>query len=230
MTSSAVAAAVRELKPRFLEGLSLADLKTVLAAASPRHFLANSVVTNQGHPGDHLLLLIQGRARYFYVTHEGQRLVLRWLPPGELIGGAALLPGSRSYLVSTETVKNSTMLAWDRKTIRNLTRRYPLLLENALVIVSDYLDSYLAMHVSMTCHTAQQRLAQVLVNLASGIGHRVPGGIELVVSNEDLASEANVTPFTASRLMSQWQRHGMVVKSRGKVLLRHPERLVLNDI
>ena len=44
--------------------------------------------------------------------------------------------------------------------------------------------------------------------------------------NEDLANAANITPYTASRLMSQWQKSRAIVKWRGKVLLRHPERLL----
>jgi len=42
-----------------------------------------------------------------------------------------------------------------------------------------------------------------------------------------LANAANVTPFTASRLMSDWQRDRALVKRRGAILLRSPERLLL---
>lgn len=230
MTASVLASAVRDLKPRFLEGLAPAELKATLAAARQRRFLANSVITSQEHPANYLFLLVSGRARYFYLTQEGQKMLLRWLPPGEIFGGNALLARPSDYLASVETVRNSSVLVWDRATIRGLAARHPLLLENALAIVSDYLDGYLAVHVSMTCHTAQQRLAHVLVNLASGIGHKVPGGVELNVSNEDLANAANVTTFTASRLLSEWQRNGMLIKSRGKVLLRCPERLLLHEL
>jgi CRP/FNR family transcriptional regulator, nitrogen oxide reductase regulator len=230
MTASVLASVVRDLKPRFLEGLAPPDLKAVLAAATQRRFPANSVITSQEHPANYLFLLISGHARYFYLTQEGQKMILRWLPPGEIFGGNSLLAKPSDYLASAETVKNSSVLVWDRATIRGLAARHPQLLENALAIVSDYLDGYLAVHVSMTCHTARQRLAHVLVNLASGIGHKVPGGVELNVSNEDLANAANVTPFTASRLLSEWQRNAMVLKSRGKVLLRCPERLLLHEL
>lgn len=230
MTASEVAAALRDLKPRFLDGLAATELRAVVGAATQRRFLASSVITDQGQPANHLFLVLQGRVRYFFMTQDGHKILLRWLPAGELFGGSALLPRSADYLVSTEAVKNGCALVWDRAIIRRLAARHPRLLENALAIVSDYLDGYLAIHVSMTCHTARQRLAQVLVNLASGIGHRVPGGVELSVNNEDLANAANVTPFTASRLMSDWQRAGMLVKSRGKVLLRYPERLLLHEL
>ena len=225
MTPSQITAAINELKPRFLEGLAPPEVKAVLAAAKLRRYQANSVVTNQDHPADHLFLLLTGRARYFYITPDGQKTLLLWLPPGETFGMAATLSKPLQYLVSSETVKPSCVLVWDRATIRKFAARYPRLVENALLIAFDYLVAYRAMHVSLTCHTARQRLATVLVNLASGIGHAVPGGIELDVNNEELANEANVTPFTASRLLSEWQRNGMVVKNRGKVLLRSPEQL-----
>lgn len=230
MTASEVTAALRDLKPRFVEGLTPSDLRQILAGATQRRFLAHAVIMDQGQPADHLFLLLQGRARYFFMTQEGQKILLRWLPAGEIFGGSALLTRPSNYLVSTEAVKSGCALVWSRSTIRELAAKYPRLIENTLSIVSDYLDGYLAVHVSMTCHTARQRLAHVLVNLASGIGHKVPAGVELSVSNEDLGNAANVTPFTASRLMSDWQRTGLLVKSRGKVLLRHPERLLLHEL
>ncbi len=215
-----------DLKPRFLDGLAPPEVKAVLAAAKLRRYLANSVVTNQDHPADHLFLLLNGRARYFYITPDGQKTLLLWLPPGETFGEAAFLSKPVPYLVSTETVRDSYVLVWDRATIRRLAALYPRLLENALLIAFDYLVAYRAMHVSLTCHTARQRLATRAGQPRQRNRPAVPGGIELDVNNEELANEANVTLFTASRLLSEWQRNGIVVKNRGKVLLRSPEQLL----
>ena len=127
-------------------------------------------------------------------------------------------------------IANSRLLVWDRDTIRRLATRHPKLLDNALSLASDYMNLAIATQVSLASHTAKQRLALVLVNLASGIGHEVAGGIELKVRNEDLASAANITTFTASRIMSEWERARMVRKGRGKVLIPSPERLLLQDV
>jgi CRP/FNR family transcriptional regulator, nitrogen oxide reductase regulator len=220
----------RNIRPRFLEGLAQAEINTIVSAAKQRRYFAKSVVTNQEHPADHFFLLLSGRARYFYVTPDGRKTVLLWIPPGEIFGGAALLARPCGYLVSTEAVKPSAALVWDRATIRTLVARYPRLLDNALLIMFDYLMAYRAIHVSMTSHSARQRLARVLADLANGIGQKVPGGIELDVRNEELANEANVTPFTASRALGEWQRQGVLRKSRGKILLRSPERLFLREV
>jgi CRP-like cAMP-binding protein len=213
-----------------LEGIGPPDLKVILAAAKPRQFPANSIIVSQGNPADYLYLLTKGRARYFFTTEDGRKLLLLWLSPGEIFGGSALLAIPSSYLASTETVKDSHVLAWDRSTIRGLAARYPKLLENALLTASDYLAWYVAAHVALTSHSARKRLGGVVICLGELIGEKVPGGFEFDATNEELASAANITPFTASRLLSEWQRNRAVLKRRGKILLCSPEKLLLCSV
>jgi CRP-like cAMP-binding protein len=61
------------------------------------------------------------------------------------------------------------------------------------------------------------------------MGQRVAGGVELDVRNEELANEANVTIFTASRILNEWQSKGILAKTRGKVLLRSPDVLMSSE-
>jgi CRP/FNR family transcriptional regulator, nitrogen oxide reductase regulator len=229
MASPGIAPVSADWRSSFFDGLTLQDRKRILAAAQPRRFAANSVITNQEGPADRLFLLVKGRGRYFFDEREGRHILLHWLAPGDLIGGKTLLAKPASYLLSSETVRECNFLVWDRDTIRDIAAQHPVLLENALSIASDYLSWYLAAHVALTCHSAEQRLAGVLESLAGVIGERVPGGVELDVTNEELANAANLTHFTASRLLSAWQRHNVVKKSRGKILLRHPARLLLHE-
>ena len=230
MPASGIAALTSELKSRFLEGIGSPDRKVIMAAAKPRQFPANSIIVSQGNPADYLYLLTKGRARYFFTTEDGRKLLLLWLSPGEIFGSSALLAIPSSYLASTETVKDSHVLAWDRSTIRGLAARYPKLLENALLTASDYLAWYVAAHVALTSHSARKRLGGVVICLAELIGEKVPGGFEFDATNEELASAANITPFTASRLLSEWQRNRAVLKRRGKILLCSPEKLLLRSV
>lgn len=210
---------------RLLEGISRTDQNSILAAASYRQFSGNSVITEQGEPAGKLFLLIKGSARYFFIAPEGRKIYVHWLAPGEIFGGTSLLAKPSHYLVSAEIAKDSRVLVWERNIIRMLAARYPRLFENGLAIATDYLTWYVASHLGLVCHTARQRLAHVLVSLASGIGRKYPDGIHLDITNEQLANTANITPFTTSRLLSEWQRSGAVKKIRGGVLLRRPERL-----
>jgi CRP/FNR family transcriptional regulator, nitrogen oxide reductase regulator len=229
MATSEVMALLNQLKPRFLEGLSSPQVDSIVAAATKRRFVAHSVMAHEGYPADQLFLMIRGRARGFSTTPQGEKIPVFWFPPGEVCGGAAFLSKPVEYLVSTEAVTNSTALVWDRATIRFLSSEYPRLVENALLVAYDYFVMYRALHISATCHTARQRLAQVLGNLANGMGQTGTEGVELNVRNEELANEANITIFTASRLLSGWQREGILIKSRGKIVIRSPETLMLSE-
>jgi CRP/FNR family transcriptional regulator, nitrogen oxide reductase regulator len=227
MAAPQIASLQPQIKAPFLDGLAPVELQAVLASARECRYQAGTVIASQGTPANSLFLLVKGRARFFVLTPDGHKIVLMWLPVGEIIGGAALQNRPSDYIVSTETVKDSTILAWDRPAIRRLAIRYPRLLDNTLNTAAAFLTFYVATHVALTCHTAQQRLAAILVNLAQGIGRKVSTGVELDVTNEELAEAANVTHFTASRLISHWQRQGALVKTRGKILLHSPAKLFL---
>jgi CRP/FNR family transcriptional regulator, nitrogen oxide reductase regulator len=225
-----VAAFLRERKPRFFEGLDLSDVKTIMAAGTEQRFAANSLIARQGYSAGHLYLLLTGRLRRFFTTVDGQKIVLLRVTAGEIFGEAAVLAKPQEYLVSSEATTHSATLVWSRATIRSLCSRYPRLVENTLLISFDYLAGYRTAHASLICDTAPQRLAQVLANLSDGIGQKVAGGVELDVRNEELADEAHISLFTASRLLSAWQRQGMLVKRRGKIVLRYPARLLRRSV
>jgi CRP-like cAMP-binding protein len=230
MTTSEVAARVSELAPRFLEGLAPSDLAVVLGVATLGRFRARSLIADEGHCADKLFLMIEGRARTFTTTRKGEKVVLLWIPTGEISGGRALLSKPMTYLVSTETVTDSVVLVWNRSAILALTKQYPRLLENALMIASDYVEAYRDLHLEATHHTASQRVARVLNSLAKGMGERDVEGTALNIRNEELANEANVTIFTVSRLLNDWQRRGMLVKNRGRIVIRSPEALMRNAV
>ena len=213
-------------KARLFRGVSPSGLDESLRLATCRTYAENAVVAAQGNPADSLFLLVNGSARYFFITPAGQKVNLFWLTPGDIFGGASLLTEPSEFVVSTEVTTESVVLVWDRDVIRRLATLYPKLLENGLSIACDYLVWYLATHLSLVSHTARERLAHVLVSLAYGVGQRTPTGISVEITNEQLANTANMTPFTVSRLLSQWQRTGLILKDRGKILLAHPEQLL----
>jgi CRP-like cAMP-binding protein len=209
----------------FLHGLEPQEIDRILAAAKPRHFPAKCVITSQGESANRVLLLWKGRARYFFYTQDGRKLILRWITPGDVFGLSTLLSRPSTYIVSTEAVRDSVALVWPGETIRALARRFPPLGENALFIAEEYICWYVAAHASLTSQSARERLAHVLVELAPRIGEEFTDNVELEVTNEELANSANITPYTTSRLIAEWHRSGAIRKHYGKIFLRSLERL-----
>lgn len=217
-----------QLRPRFLSGLSGAELTSVLSAARHRQFRSSAVISHQDDAADRLFLLASGHGRHFVITEEGRKILLHWLTPGQVFGGGAIVSAPMRYLLSTEVMGDSCAWMWERQAIRDLVSHYPKLLDNALSIAAtEHIPWLISAHVSLSSDDAHGRIAHLLVGLASGIGTTTPDGVEMKITNEDLADGANVTPFTVSRSLSDWERAGILSKHRGKILLRRPELLLV---
>ena len=225
MYSQIASIADGQSRVKLFQGLNRAERHAILTAGSYRHFPHHAVVTHQGDPADRLCLLLRGSARFFFLAPDGKKIYLHWLAPGEIFGAASLLTDAANFIVSTEVASDSHAIVWHKSLIRSLVHVYPRLLENVLSLACDYLVWYVATHLSLVAYSARERLAHVLVSLSEGIGQRTPNGIRIDITNEQLANTANVTLFTASRILSQFQRDGALVKARGKILISRPERL-----
>src|SRR5215469_16820754 len=134
LSGKRVAGLPAQLRPRFLSGLAKTELDVVLSAATHRRCLATSVILHEGDPAERIFLLTSGLGRHFVLTGDGRKVLLHWLTAGQFFGGMAMLSSPSNYLASTEVLSDSCALVWDKKTIRELVCRYPILLDNTLSI------------------------------------------------------------------------------------------------
>jgi CRP-like cAMP-binding protein len=125
ITSPHAVALLTGLNSRFLEGLSSIEVRAVLGAATKKRFAANSLVVSEGDPAEHLFLMLDGGARHYTMSPQGKKIVVLWIRPGELIGGAALLSSPRAYVLSSEAVTSCTALCGTGRRSVRLQRRFP---------------------------------------------------------------------------------------------------------
>jgi len=168
---------------------------------------------------------VTGLAAFYKATLDGRKLFLHWISPGAAFGLAALQTQPQPYLTTVQTVQENSVLVWERVSTHALLSQVPRLRENAYAVASDYVARLADLLVARASQTAQQRIARVLVESTHQAGCAGREGIELGLTNEQLAEMADVSPFTASRQLSEWQSQGILTKSRGKILLRAPKRL-----
>ena len=214
------------LRPRIFAGLTDHELAAILAQARHQRFAGPSVVVHEADPADQIYLLTSGQGAHFVVTGEGRKILVYWLTAGQIFGGVALLASPGLYLASTEMHTPGCALVWSRRVIREIVARHPIILDNALSIATtEHFAWQLSARISLGTDEASVRVARLLVSLACGIGRSLPGGVEILVANEDLAGASGVTPYTVSRLIAEWQRAGILSKGRGRITLRRPELL-----
>jgi CRP-like cAMP-binding protein len=186
----------------------------------------SGVIVNNGDPAINLFLVLSGSVKYYRLTKDGEEVLLWWLFSDDIFGLGSLLSSPVQYVGTAEAVEDCELLVWERKRIRKLAVTYPALAENALRIILHYLSAYADRVVGLTTQTAAERLACTLFDLAERKGHVHPHGVELSITNQDLGYLANVSAFTASRQLNEWERQGLIHKTRKSISIPSPEALL----
>jgi CRP-like cAMP-binding protein len=210
----------------FLAGIGRSQLSEILGAAKVQKVSARHIILREGNPPAHLYLLKSGLAKFSRLTRNGDEVLLWQLMPGDTFGLGTLLAHPTPYVGTAQTMRDSELLVWEQAKIRGLARKYPRLAQNALGIVIRYLTAHFDRLFDLLGCTAAERLARAVLHLSKGTGKVVPTGVEIAATNEELGALANVSPFTASRLLNTWARDGVLAKSRGKIFVQSPEKLI----
>ena len=210
----------------FTEGIGKPEIDAILSKATIRGFQAKEVIFRSGELAKRLYLLRKGSVKFYRESHDGQEVVMGWLTPGELFGLGTLPAHPLNYLGTAETLDDCEAYVWERASILRLALHYPRLAANCLRISLHYVAQFAERHISLASSSVEERLAHTLTDLGDRAGQATPGGVEVDVKNEQLASLADVNYFSTSKLLKKWQRVGAVKKSRGKVLIQCPEKLL----
>lgn len=220
LKTASVVALPQGFRSRFFEGLTEPEIKALLAAARQERISPDQLLQQEGDPATRLWLLVTGRAAAYRLANGGGKLFLRWGVPGDVFGLATIVKPPARYLVTIEVVQEGSILAWDLPSCQALVSRCPSLSKALNLVVANYLDGLIDALGARSFQTAEQRLARMLVVSARQLGRTGREGIELNLTNEQLAVTAHVSLFTATRKLSNWKDLGIIEKHRGKIVLR----------
>jgi CRP-like cAMP-binding protein len=217
-----------DLTDRLLAGVAPDARRAILAAARRRTMQPAQVLFRTGEPADRLFVLRKGRVRFGRLASTGREVVMGILGPGDVFGLGSLLATNMDYIGTADAIERGEALVWTRDVIQRFAVEHPQLAGNALHVALRYLALFAERHERLLSRTAEQRLAHALMRLGSRSGVASGPGVEVRIKNEQLASLADVSPFTASRLLKGWERDGAVSKARGAVQIICPEKLLLD--
>ncbi len=151
------------------------------------------------------------------------------LTPFECFGLGTLLPAPLHYLGTAEAVIASEVVKWDHAEIIRAADTHPEIRTNALRITLQFLGILSDRHSALFEGDASHRLAHVLIDLGRRGGGIHPEGIDVHITNEHLGALADVSRFTASRVLSDWSKKGVITKRREAVLIHSPEALLADS-
>ncbi len=205
--------------PLFLD-LPEAALQDVLRCAHACRIEKDGFVFYQDDPADYLHVLAEGRVKLVQVTEDGQQVIVRVVGAWQLFGGVALL-GEAVYPVSAQAVEACEGLHWSTAVLQGLQQRYPLITTNAMRWMAEHVKETQDRLRHLATERVERRLARILLRLATQLGKQVEGGVlvDFPLSRQDLAEMSGTTLYTVSRILSQWEKDGMVKSSRERVLV-----------
>lgn len=211
----------------FFRGLDEAALTVIAQAAQSRHVARGAFFFHQGDPATHFYVLLQGSVRLIQVNAEGQQVILRFVGPHDGIGVIAALEHA-TYPLSAQAVHACLALAWDSQTLLRLMERYPVLALHALHLVASHLVELQTQYRELATERVERRVARALLRLVQQVGRRVADGvlIDLPLSRQDLAEMTGTNLYNVSRIISKWEKQGMLESRRVRVLIRDPHGLV----
>ena len=207
------------LRSSLFSGASSAASKEVVSAAHEKKFESGQAIFCQGDPVRQVLLLISGCVKLLQVGANGSEIILRLSGPGELIGVAESHIRNRNSTARAQ--QPCTALAWDISTFETIFERHTFLRRNMLNMLLQYLEDMHERFREISTERVAARLSSQILRMMHQVGRQVDGGIEISISREELAQLVGTTLFTVSRLLSDWDRQGIVVARREAVSVRN---------
>lgn len=181
-------------------GLTYDEQLEVAQRAHPVQRKRGEVIHRPGDDLSQLLVVHRGRVRVTQVTAGGHERLLRVLEPGDFIGEAAFVTGTRPDTWAT-ALADVELCSFDHRQLDGLVAQYPDIAVRMLRAVTERLEAAEQLIADLTSSAVATRLARFLAELPAT---RVDGRptLRLPYSKKDIASLLGTTPETLSRQLA----------------------------
>ncbi len=180
----------------------------------------------QGDPADYLYVLTKGKVKLLQSGPSGQQVNLRTIYPWQMFGALGAIRAEAIYPATAQTLEDSSALAIESRVVKELMPSRPYLALGLMHIMAAYVQEMQSRYRELATERVHQRIARVLIRLASQAGQRAEHGIELSFSRQDLAEMSGTTLYTVSRVLTDWERQGLIASGRGHIRILQPHGLV----
>ncbi len=204
-------------------GLSPEALEEVLVLARLRNLPEDTRIFAQGTPAERAHVLIEGNVRILQIGSDGAQVVIRFITPGETFGTVALFTDHR-YPAEAVAASDSIEVSWSESDLLSLMERHPQISMNILKIVGGRLQEAQERLRELSTQRVERRVAHALLRLARQAGQCTANGtaIDFPLRRKDVAEIAGTTLHTASRVLTGWERAGLLISDNQRLTIRKP--------
>ena len=198
--------------------LGLEDFEDAGVRASERHLGAKELVFAPGDPDGQLYFLLEGTVRLYKIYGEDKEATVALLKDGGVFGGLSLEEG-RWQDVFAEAVSEARVAVVRKSVQGEVIKRRPELAVKLLYSFSERLRQSDDVIESLLDREVSARLATLLSNLGERFGEPDGSGTVLNVrlTHQDLANMIFSTREAVSKVMSEFQREGLIEVRRRRI-------------
>jgi len=201
---------------------STIDKLTVISQR--KSFPKNKVIFLQGDEGDAFYGVISGQVRISAATEDGQEIHLNLLESGDSFGEIAILDGQPRTAGAT-AVRPTDVIVIERRAFLNLLETEPQLPILLLMLFCKNFRWTSEQVEDAAFLDVPKRLAKRLLDLSRRHGTQTDKGIELSISQHELATYLSISRQIVNHHLQEWHGHRWVDLSRGKILVNNTEAL-----
>ncbi len=211
-------------RSRLFRTLSSPALQQITALATRRTFKEGSIVFSQGDPGDALYGVVSGRVRISASGQDGREMFLNIMEPGDTFGEIALLDGAPRTATASATA-NSELFLIQRAPFLALLQREPKVMFHLLQLLCERIRWTSGLAEDSALLSSPARLARRLLSLARLDGRSTPQGMQLRLSQEEIARFLGLSRQMVNHYLQQWKGEGWIAIGRGRVTLLDESQL-----
>ncbi len=204
------------------------QIRTILDHASALRFDSGVSVFDEGAPAERFYMLLDGYVRVVRITQTGEQVTALHIPAGQLLGIARAI-GRTTYPATAITATESIALSWPIHLWDQFVAEYDGFATETYKTIGNRMGEMNTRIVELATQQVEQRVANALLRLINQTGRKVDGGIEIdfPITRQDLSELTATTLHTVSRLLSAWEKQGLVQSKRKRIMVCDPHALVV---
>ena len=205
--------------------LSQDDRHRVADVTRVRTFVRGDILFAEGDVPHAFCVIATGRFKVTKMTAAGKDVILEVFGAGDPLGAVAVYEG-RPFPASAVAIEDSTCLEIPRPAFFSLIEQHPSLVRGLLVGLTLRLVELTNRVAELSGGRVEPRFARLFLKMAHEQGRLERGGafIPLALSRQELADLTGTTIETCIRIMSRWNKDGIVrTEKDGFVVLNRHE-------
>lgn len=204
------------------------QIRKILDQATSRRYPEGVAMFEEGAPSERFYMVLDGYVRVIRVTPTGEQVTALHIPAGQLLGMAVAI-GRHNYPATAVTATEVIALSWPMRLWAEFVADYDGFATETYKIVGERMGELHNRVLEMATQQVEQRVANALLRLINQTGRKVSDGIEIdfPITRQDLSELTATTLHTVSRLLSAWEKQGLVQSKRKRIKVLDPHALVL---